>query len=134
MLDADCAVLTSVGIDHAEFLGPDRESIGREKAGIFRPGRPAIVADPSPPASVLSAEADLRLLGRDFGYEVQGTQWSWWARGVRRAGLAWPALRGAIQLRNASAALAALDALKAQLPVAMQDVRRGLAETTVPGR
>jgi dihydrofolate synthase/folylpolyglutamate synthase len=134
IVDADCAVLTSIGIDHVEYLGPDREAIGCEKAGIFRPGRPAVVADPAPPASVLAADARLLLLGRDFGYIPQGTQWTWWGPEARRAGLAWPALRGAIQLRNASAALAALDALKARLPVAMQDVRRGLAEVTVPGR
>ena len=133
-LDADCAVLTSIGIDHVEFLGDTREDIGREKAGIFRPGRPAVVADPAPPATVLRAEADLRLIGRDFGYLVQGTQWTWWGPHGKRPGLAHPALRGAIQLRNASAALAALDCLRERLPVAMQDVRRGLAGVAVPGR
>ena len=53
VLDADCTVLTSVGIDHVEYLGDNREAIGREKAGIFRAGRPAVVADPDPPQSVL---------------------------------------------------------------------------------
>jgi len=134
IVDADCAVLTSVGIDHVDYLGPDRESIGREKAGIFRAGRPAVVADPEPPASVLAADARQLRIGRDFGYVNQGTQWAWWGPGGKRAGLAHPALRGAIQLRNASAALAALDALRERLPVAMQDVRRGLAEVAVPGR
>jgi dihydrofolate synthase/folylpolyglutamate synthase len=133
-LDADCSVLTSIGIDHVEFLGGDRESIGREKAGIFRAGRPAVVADPHPPASVLATDARLLLLGRDFGYLPQGTQWSFWGPSGKRSGLAFPALRGAIQLRNASAALAALDALRERLPIAMQDVRRGLAEVVVPGR
>ena len=130
VLDADCAVLTSVGIDHVEYLGPDRESIGREKAGIFRPGRPAVVADPDPPKSVL--EGERLLIGRDFGYSAEQAQWTYWGPRGKRAGLAHPALRGAIQLRNASAALCALDAL--QLPIAMQDVRRGLAEVTLPGR
>jgi dihydrofolate synthase/folylpolyglutamate synthase len=134
VLDADCAVLTSVGIDHVEYLGPDRESIGREKAGIFRRGRPAVIADPDPPASVLAADALQLRLGRDFGYLAQGTQWTWWGPSGKRPGLAYPALRGAVQLRNASAALAALDALRERLPVAMQDVRRGLAEVVVPGR
>jgi dihydrofolate synthase/folylpolyglutamate synthase len=133
-LDADCSVLTSIGIDHVEYLGGDRESIGREKAGIFRAGRPAVVADPHPPASVLATDARLLLLGRDFGYLPQGTQWSFWGPSGKRSGLAFPALRGAIQLRNASAALAALDALRERLPIAMQDVRRGLAEVVVPGR
>ena len=134
VLDADCAVLTSVGIDHVEYLGASREAIGREKAGIFRPGRPAIVADPNPPQSVLEADARLLLIGRDFGYVNQGSQWSWWGPSGKRSGLAHPALRGAMQLRNAGAALAALDSLRERLPVAMQDVRRGLAEVSLPGR
>src|SRR6185369_728317 len=74
------------------------------------------------------------LLGRDFGYQSQGTQWAYWGPAGKRSGLAHPALRGAMQLRNASAALAALDSLRERLPVAMQDVRRGLAEVSVPGR
>jgi dihydrofolate synthase/folylpolyglutamate synthase len=134
VLDADCAVLTSVGIDHVEYLGSTREQIGQEKAGIFRPGKPAIVADPSPPETVLNANTNLQLIGRDFGYENQGTQWAYWGPGGKRSGLAHPALRGATQLRNASAALAALDSLRERLPVAMQDVRRGLAEVSLPGR
>ena len=133
-IDADCAVLTSVGIDHVEYHGDNRESIGREKAGIFRPGRAAIVADPQPPQSVLTAEARLLLIGRDFGYVNQGTQWSWWGPSGKRSGLAHPALRGAMQLRNASAAMAALDSLRERLPLAMQDVRRGLAGVTLAGR
>ena len=134
VLDADCAVLTSIGIDHVEYLGNTRQAIGREKAGIFRPGRPAVVADPNPPDAVLKADARLLLLGRDFGYQSQGTQWAYWGPAGKRSGLAHPALRGPVQLRNASAALAALDSLRERLPVAMQDVRRGLAEVSVPGR
>jgi dihydrofolate synthase / folylpolyglutamate synthase len=131
-LDADCAVLTSVGIDHVDYLGPDRESIGREKAGIFRAGRPAVVAEPAPPHSVLEAAGEKLLVGRDFGFQDQKTQWTYWGPRGKRAGLAHPALRGALQLRNAAAALCALDALA--LPVAMQDVRRGLAEVALPAR
>ena len=131
-VDADCAVLTSIGIDHVDYLGPDRESIGREKAGIFRAGRPAVIADPDPPGSVLESIANKLLLGRDFGYAAGEGQWTYWGRGGKRAGLAYPALRGAIQLRNAAAALCALDALK--LPIAMQEIRRGLAEVSLPGR
>jgi dihydrofolate synthase/folylpolyglutamate synthase len=133
-VDADCAVLTSIGIDHVEYLGDTRETIGREKAGILRRARPAVIADPDPPQSVLSTDARLLLIGRDFGYVNQGTQWSWWGPSGKRSGLAHPALRGAIQLRNASAALAALDCLRERLPLAMQDVRRGLAEVSLPGR
>ncbi|MBI1943329.1 MAG: bifunctional tetrahydrofolate synthase/dihydrofolate synthase [Betaproteobacteria bacterium] len=138
LLDADCSVLTSIAIDHVEYLGASREAIGREKAGIFRLGRPAVISEPQVPQSVLKEIREIKphplFIGRDFGYEVRGTQWSYWGPGGRRSGLAHPALRGAAQLRNAAAALAALDAMRERLPVAMQDVRRGLAEVTLPGR
>jgi dihydrofolate synthase/folylpolyglutamate synthase len=138
VLDADCAVLASIGIDHVEYLGATREDIGREKAGIFRAGGAAVLADAQVPESVLEEakkkNVKLLIIGRDFGYVNQGTQWAYWGPAGKRSGLAHPALRGAMQLRNASAALAALDALRERLPVAMQDVRRGLAEVTLPGR
>ncbi len=132
VLDADCAVLTSVGIDHVDYLGADRESIGREKAGIFRAGRPAVIAEPEPPRSVLEAPGEKLLIGRDFSYAAHGAQWTYDGPKGRRAGLAYPSLRGAIQLRNAAAALCALDALG--LPIAMQEIRLGLAEANLPAR
>lgn len=134
VVDADCAVLTSVGIDHVDYLGPTREDIGREKAGIFRAGRPAVVAEPDPPRPVLSAPGEKLFLGKDFGFQAEPHQWSYWGPGGKRGGLAYPALRGTMQLRNAAAALCALDTLRARMPVAMQDVRRGLAELELPGR
>ena len=137
-LDADCAVVTSVAIDHTDYLGDTREKIGLEKAGILRAGRPAIVADPDPPASVIgyagAIGADLHCLGRDFGYVREEGKWIFWGRRGRREGLAHPALRGAHQLLNASACLAVLDALGERLPVAMNDVRKGLASVKWPGR
>jgi dihydrofolate synthase/folylpolyglutamate synthase len=132
VLDANCAVLTSVAIDHVDYLGADREAIGREKAGIFRRGRPAVVAEPNPPRSVLEAVGEKLFLGKDFGYLAEQTQWTYWGPRGKRAGLAHPALRGTIQLRNAAAALCALDTL--ELPLAMQELRRGLAEVALPGR
>ena len=136
--DADCAVLTTVDLDHMDYLGDTREAIGREKSGIFRPGRPAIVADPDPPRSVLdhalAIGADLQLIGRDFGFVQQGQQWMAWGRDGRRGGLAHPALRGVRQLANAAAAIAALGALRERVPVGMQDVRMGLARVELPGR
>jgi dihydrofolate synthase/folylpolyglutamate synthase len=132
VLDPHCAVLTSVAIDHVDYLGAEREAIGREKAGIFRPGRPAVIAEPDPPQSVLQATGNKLLLGKDFGFVAEKTQWTYWGPRGKRAGLAHPALRGTIQLRNAAAALCALDTL--ELPLAMQDVRRGLAEVALPGR
>jgi dihydrofolate synthase / folylpolyglutamate synthase len=136
--DADCAVLTSVDLDHMDYLGDTRERIGAEKAGIFRAGRPAIVADRDPPRSVLAhadaVGAQLRLIDRDFGFRQQGQQWMYWGPNARRGGLAAPALRGERQLANAAAALAALDALRVRLPIAMQDVRNGLARVELPAR
>jgi dihydrofolate synthase/folylpolyglutamate synthase len=134
VLDADCAVLTSVAIDHVDYLGDTREQIGREKAGIFRDGRPAVIADPDPPRSVRNAAGEKLFIGKDFGYETQAGQWGYWGPAGKRGGLAHPALRGVLQLRNAAAALCALDTLRERLPVAMQDVRRGLAEVTLPAR
>jgi len=136
--DADCAVLTCVDFDHMDYLGDTRERIGSEKAGVFRAGKPAIVADRDPPRSVLdhahAVGAELHLMDRDFGFRQQGRQWMYWGRGVRRGGLAVPALRGERQLANAAAALAALEALRERLPVAMQDVRNGLARVELPAR
>lgn len=136
--DADCAVLTSIDLDHMEYLGPTREDIGREKAGIFRPGRAAVVADAAPPLSVpaaaAAAEARLLLGGRDFGFTADSAQWIYWGPGGRRPALAYPALRGPIQLVNAAASIAALDTLRERLSVSMQDIRRGLAEVEVAGR
>jgi dihydrofolate synthase/folylpolyglutamate synthase len=132
IVDANCAVLTSVGIDHVDYLGGTREQIGREKAGIFRAGRPAVIAEPDVPRSVLEAPGTKLLIGADFGYRAEAGQWSYWGPGGRRGGLAYPALRGKIQLRNAAAAICALGTL--DLPLAMQEVRRGLAEVAVAGR
>ncbi|TSE26538.1 Dihydrofolate synthase/folylpolyglutamate synthase [Tepidimonas sediminis] len=136
--DADCAVITSIDLDHMEYLGPDREAIGYEKAGILRTGRPAIVADPAPPRGVIDRAreigADLWLAGRDFRHGGDRQQWHWQGRTRRYAGLAFPALRGVNQLVNASGALAALEALHARLPVTAQAVRQGLATVEWPGR
>lgn len=136
--DADCAIVTSIGLDHMDYLGATREAIGYEKAGIFRAGKPAVLADPGPPASVLAHAqaigARLLRIGQEFGCEAEPDQWLFWGPAGRKSGLAYPALYGRIQLLNASAALAALDALQQRLPVSPQHLRRGLAEVRLPGR
>ena len=142
VIDTDCAVITSIALDHTAILGPDREAIGYEKAGIMRTGRPVIVSDPVPPQSVLDRAmevgADLWRLGKDFHFAGDQQQWGWAMHpshgGRRYAGLAYPALRGANQLVNASGVLAALEALRPQLPVTAQAVRNGLALVELPGR
>jgi dihydrofolate synthase/folylpolyglutamate synthase len=136
--DPDAAVLTSVGLDHQDYLGTDRERIGWEKAHIFRPGKPAIVGDPNPPESALAHAraigAELLVIGREFGYSATAGEWRYFGPGGARGGLAYPALRGAAQLGNAACAIAALERLRDRLPVGAQDVRVGLALVELPGR
>ena len=136
--DGDCAVITSIDVDHVEYLGTDRESIGREKAGIMRAGRPVIVSDPVPPRSVIDEAArigaDLWLAGRDFRHAGDRQQWNWSGRSTRFSGLGYPALRGANQLLNASGVLAAFEALRERLPVSAQAIRTGLATVELAGR
>ena len=138
VIDADCAIVTSIDLDHMDYLGPDREAIGFEKAGIMRAGRPAVVSDPQPPASLVqhaeSIGADLWLFGRDHNYAGDRQQWSWGGRHKRFNSMAYPALRGANQLLNASGVLAALEATRNRLPVSAQAVRTGLATVELPGR
>jgi dihydrofolate synthase/folylpolyglutamate synthase len=138
LIDADCAVVTSVDLDHMDYLGPTREHIGYEKAHIYRRGRPAICADPQPPQRLLDVArelgADLWLCGRDFNCQGDRQQWAYGGRRTRRAGLPYPALRGANQLLNASGALAALEALGERLPVSQQAVRQGLLNVELAGR
>ncbi len=138
VIDADAAIVTSIDIDHTAYLGDTREAIGFEKAGIFRAGKPAICSDPVPPQSLIdhaqTIGADLWLVTRDFNYTGDKQQWNYGGRGQRRNALDFPALRGANQLLNASAALAALEALRMQLPVSGQEVRNGLVMVDLPGR
>ena len=138
LIDADCAIITCIDIDHVEFLGDTREAIGQEKAGIMRPGKPAIVGDPMPPHSLVAhAEkigADLWLHGRDFVAGGDPQQWGWSGRGRRYSGLAYPALRGANQIINAAGVLAALAAMRERLPVTAQGIRVGLAQVALIGR
>lgn len=138
LVDADCAIITSVDIDHTDYLGDTREKIGFEKAHIFRPGRPAICADPVPPQSIIDhaaqIQADLWLFGKDFNYSGDRQQWAYGGRSQRRSGMAYPSLRGANQLLNAAAALAALEALRPKLVVPQQAVRIGLSQVQLPGR
>ncbi len=135
IVDADVSVVVSVGTDHKDLLGPDRETIGREKAGIFRAGRPAIIGFDVSESVVQEARrigAQARIGGQDFRYEDSGS-------GLRFTGtrgtldLPYPALRGAYQLANASCALAATEALAA-LALTARDLREGLQAVRLAGR
>jgi dihydrofolate synthase/folylpolyglutamate synthase len=128
IVDADCAVVVTVDLDHMEYLGSDRETIGREKAGIFRAGKPAIVGETDPPQSLLeharAIGARAEMLGRDFGWSPEADMLAWWHRDPAQARYVAPAddspeiilhgelaLEGAFQYRNAATAIAALHAL-----------------------
>jgi dihydrofolate synthase / folylpolyglutamate synthase len=136
--DADCALVTSVDLDHQDYLGDTREAIGFEKSGIFRAGRPAICADADPPATLLAHArrigAELILIERDFGGVAAVGQWQYWGPRGKRHGLPYPALRGAYQLANAAACLTAIDSLHERLPVTAQDIRSGLLNAEIAAR
>ena len=138
ILDADLAVLTSIGLDHTDWLGEDRESIGFEKAGVFRPGAPAVCGDASPPESVLqhakTVGAALYVQGEDFEYSRQQSDWQWTGLGQQRFGLPHPSLKGAFQYRNCAAMLMGLELLKERLPVSLANIRQGLISARLPGR
>ena len=138
IIDADVGVVTSVDIDHVDYLGPTREAIGREKAGIFRTGRQAICGDPDPPGTLVAhaaaISAPLWRIGHDYRYVAEATQWRYEGPYGARHGLPVPALRGRHQLGNAATALAALDALRERLPVPAGAVREGLVHVELPGR
>ena len=136
--DSDCALVMSVALDHMDYLGADREAIGYEKAGILRPGRPAICADPDPPQSLrrhaAAIGAQLFVRGSDFRYAAERLQWRYEGPHGAKYGLPYPVLRGAHQLANASACLAALDSVRDALPVSMNDIRTGLLGAETPAR
>ena len=153
LYDADVAVLTGVALDHQDYLGETREAIALEKIGIARAGQPMIVAEPDLPLSALkqlaARGAVVYLVGEAFGFEPlpgeegkPSIQWRYWLRKPgtpvdaiqRRGGLAYPGLRGKIQLRNAAAAMTAMECLQDRLPVAMGAIRRGLLESELAGR
>lgn len=137
VLDPTVAVITTIAIDHTDWLGSDREAIGFEKAGILRKGRPAVCGDADPPQSLLEharkTAADLKLIGRHFGAERRDGQWDFHADDDGIDGLPLPALAGEFQLANAATAIMALKSLN-HVPVSADAVRRGLRDVRLTGR
>lgn len=138
VFDGDCSVVTSIDIDHTDYLGDTREKIAFEKAGIFRAGKVAIFGDTDMPEAIVTQAhkvgAILWQLGQHFNFNHVNQQWDYHGPVGARLSLSYPALRGAFQLNNASTVLAVLDALKEILPVSMAAVRRGLLEVVLAGR
>lgn len=138
VFEPDVSIVTTVDLDHQDYLGDTREQIGFEKAGIYRADKPAICAELAPPASLVAYAqaigAGFLCLGQAFFVEREAQSWTYRGSGGVRAGLPYPALRGAHQLANAAAAIAALDALRQRLPVSQAQLRAGLLSARPPAR
>lgn len=138
IVEPDVAMVTSVALDHTEWLGTDRDSIAREKAGIYRPGKPALFGEPAIPNSLQqhaqTIGAILYSYGTDFGARPALNAWTWWGLGKERHALVLPALRGPHQLQNAAGALMALELLADRVPVSQAQIREGLMSVTLAGR
>ena len=143
VLDADVALISSIGLDHQDWLGEDREKIALEKAGIARSGRPVVCGELQPPGSLLKyleeIGAPLYLIDRDFYLErtpadLSANSWSWKDAMRQRSSLPIPALRGDMQLANAASVLKVIELLMPQWPVTQSDIREGLHSVFVPGR
>jgi dihydrofolate synthase/folylpolyglutamate synthase len=139
IVDSDVAVITSIGIDHVEYLGATREAIGFEKAGIFRNGRIALCSDPDPPLSILAAAestgAVLRQIGIDYGcVPIDGDRCRYWSGKAGTHVLPRPALQGRHQLRNAATAIAVLEALDGRVVLDAGSIRRGIQTMHLAGR
>jgi dihydrofolate synthase/folylpolyglutamate synthase len=137
-LDTDCALIVSIDLDHREWLGETREAIGREKAGIVRPGRPVIIGDREVPASVLEQVAAVGavpyLIGRDFDVGNDGTRWRRLRRGDDAPPLPPPPFGGAEQIENAASCAAVVDVLAADLPVSDAALAAGIAAAYLRAR
>jgi dihydrofolate synthase/folylpolyglutamate synthase len=138
ILDPDLALITTIGRDHTAWLGDDLESIAAEKAGILRPARPAVIGHRHPARSILDRAArlgcGLRVLGRDFDWQREGSGWHWSGPGIPSTGLPDPALRGPHQYDNAAAVLMSVSCLAPRLPVPVSALREGLQRARIPGR
>ena len=138
IVEPDVSLITSICIDHVEWLGGTREAIGLEKAGIFRAATPAIVGDPKPPKSLIQSAIDkhalLYCIGKDFGYTKQASGWDWFSADKKITHLPEPGLKGEHQYRNASAVILAVTQLAKTLPVSEASIRQGLENVQLTGR
>lgn len=138
VIDADVAIVTSIGLDHTDWLGNDLNSIAREKAGIYRAGRPALFGSKDMPVAIQQVAEQLGTVllraGHDFSYQSNNDRWTWTMGAQHFAALPLPAIAGTVQLDNASCALAALQLLQARLPVSRAALEQGLRNVRLAGR
>lgn len=136
--EPDCAIVTSVDLDHQEFLGESREKIGVEKAGVYRQSIPAICGDNHPPQSLINyaqqIHADFKCIGHDFTYTWSATDWCYLSDGLVIHTLPLPALEGHYQLNNAACAVAAVESLQAYLPVTTASIAKAMRLVSLSGR
>ncbi|MDX1346081.1 MAG: bifunctional folylpolyglutamate synthase/dihydrofolate synthase, partial [Sedimenticolaceae bacterium] len=137
LLDADAVLVTSIGLDHTEWLGDDLNAIAREKAGVLRKGQPAVFAEAVVPAGFLEAAnetgASVAYPGKDYSYAYQPEGWSW-QMGDRVLELPFPRMTGDYQLQNAAAVVTLLHLVEDRLPVTPQAISEGLREAAAPAR
>ena len=138
ILDADISLITSIDIDHQEWLGNNRESIGREKAGIFRNLAPAICSEPNPPQSLLDCSEALgtpiSILGSDYQFNLINDTWSWSTKDTRIERLPRPMKYCDFQIQNASGVLMLLAKIQDEYPVSIENIKQGLSSFRLEGR
>ncbi|MGD8556405.1 MAG: bifunctional tetrahydrofolate synthase/dihydrofolate synthase [Chromatiales bacterium] len=137
LLDADAVLVTSIGLDHTEWLGHDLDAIAREKAGVLRREQPAVFAEAVVPAGFLEAadesKACVAYLGKDYSYTYQPDGWCW-QMDDRVIELPFPRMSGDYQLQNAAAVITLLHLVQDRLPVSPQAISEGLHEAAAPAR
>lgn len=138
IVDADVALITTIGLDHEDWLGSTREKIALEKAGVMRTGKCAVCSDNEIPRSLIEVskklEVHLDVLAVDYAYEATGTDWSWWSGDTIWPDLPQPNLEGAHQFRNAAGVLKVIETLSTRHVVTLDSIRRGLASVDLAGR
>lgn len=140
ILDADVALITSIGIDHTAWLGNDRETIAKEKAGIMRKDCPVIFSSPDMPKSIKQIANEMGAVlyqrGRDFDWKngVGYASWDWKSNAHQRTALPMPSLRGNHQLDNAAGVLMVIECLADKLPISQKQVKAALLSVSAPGR
>jgi dihydrofolate synthase/folylpolyglutamate synthase len=137
-IEPDASLITNVTLDHCEWLGKDVETIAREKAGILRAQKPAVYAARGVPQTILRVAdelaTDLRVVGRDYGYEVVDQGWRWWGRSLELAPLVPPGIAGRAQIGNAAGVLALLEAAGYGNLLTIDRVNSVLEGLRIPGR
>jgi len=138
LVDADASLVTSIGLDHLDWLGPDRESVGLEKAHVYRRDRPAICAETDVPQSIRAHAKDIgarfETLGESFSYARRTNGWDWTRGRTMLRELPFPGIGGDAQLRNASGVIAAITALQGRVPVSESAIRAALPKLSLRGR